>query len=152
MLRYENTVTPVFIIMAFGPCFLDGRFHEIGQFVQPRLGFRVGCLVLIERVAEDGATDSLELRGDFTGPDRVVGLQRHGGDLRVDLSQLPHRKARKGCAEQNQRAKAGVDPAAYSEIEKRHGPVLAAATRRRNSGASGMNGFRLFHSLSAYEQ
>ena len=106
---------------------LHGHFHRLCRFVQQSPGFGVGLLVVIEGVAENSAADSLKFSGDFTGPDRILGLQRHGTDLRANFSQLPHRKARQARAKQHEGAKAGIEPAANSETKKRHEPVLARA-------------------------
>jgi hypothetical protein len=47
-------------------------------------------------------------------------LLGHGPDLGVDSPELPHREAGQRRAKQQQRAKTTIEPAANSEIEKRH--------------------------------
>ena len=79
---------------------------------------------MIERVAEDGAPDRLEVCGDFADPYGVLGLQRHRRNLAAELVQLPNRETSKAHAKQQQRGETAIEAAANSKVEKRHGLFL----------------------------
>ena len=82
---------------------------------------------MIERIAQDRTADRLQFGRDLADPDRIGGLQRQLCDLGTDASQLPDREPGERRTKQQQRAKAAIEPAANSEVERRHGPVLAIA-------------------------
>ncbi len=75
---------------------------------------------MVEIVAQDGAANGLQFRGDLDGPDRVLGLDRHRLDVVLNPPKLPHAESGERGAEQDQRAETTIKPAANPQIEERH--------------------------------
>jgi hypothetical protein len=140
-LQFGNLLGGVLISRAqlFGRCCLGGLLKKIRCPGQTLLGLREGDFVLVESVTQKRAADSLQFGRDLAHADRISGMHSHLFDLSVNHAQLPRGEASEHRTKQHQRAKAAIEPATNSEIEKRHGSVLAKCSElksgRRNSVA-----------------
>ena len=123
LLQFRNIRPDVAIECApfFRAGFPDRAIEKDRNVCQPLFGFGEGRFVVVEIVAQDGAANGLQFRGDLNGPNGVVRLDRHRSNGILDRLQLPNPEAGEHGAKQDQRAKATIETAANSEIEQRHG-------------------------------